>query len=209
MSLRTVNKIPLNPPLKKGERNVPKTGLSARMRDWMKSRAGTKAQRHFTIEQMTVALGIWPGKEHQAVANALTDFVTRGEVESYYLPTRRCAPGIVRSNDSHSLCSDNQRLTKKRNRRQYLYIQDWHKVLKGKVNKKIFKAMYVSQTFAVTDLQRLTGITERNWFDKIIRQLKEDGHITQIQRRLCAHGAGAENVYHITDRDKFNREMMR
>jgi hypothetical protein len=69
--------------------------------------------------------------------------------------------------------------------------------------------MYVSQTIAVTDLQRLTGITERNWFDKIIRQLKENGHITQIQRRRCVHGTGAENVYHIIDRDKFNKEIMR
>ena len=154
------------------------------------SRTGTKAQRRFTIDQICEALAFMTAKQHQAVANALTDFITRGELISYF---------NKRTGGRSPL-----RVT-----RQYIYVFDWHKVLKGKINKKIFKAMYVSQTFAVTDLQRLTGITERNYFDKVIRQLKKDGYITQVQRRLCAHGAGAENVYHITDRDKFNQEMMR
>lgn len=168
--------------------SIPKTGLSAIMRDWMKSRTGTKAQRRFTVQQICHALNITIAKQHQAVANALTDFIKRGEIESCLYKTKR------------------GRLTPIR---QYVYVLDWKKELKGKINKKIFKAMYVSQTFSVTDLQRLTGITERNWFDKLIQRLVKDGHIQQVQRRFCAHGAGAENVYHITDRDKFNKEMMR
>lgn len=162
---------------------IPKTGLADVIREWMKSRTGTKAQRRFTIAQMCTALNISEGKDHQAASCTLTDFIHRGEVESY--------------------------TTAKHNRRQFIHVDDWKKVLKGKINKKVYKAMYVSQTFAVTDLCRLTGIKDRNYFDKVVRQLKRDNYITQVQRRLCSHGAGAENVYHITDRDKFKLELMR
>lgn len=93
--------------------------------------------------------------------------------------------------------------------RQYIYVGDWRKVLKGNLNRKIFKAMYVSGQFAITDLQRLTGLQDRAWLDKITRQLKKDGHIQQINRRRCAHGAGAECIYHIVHRDKFKLEVMR
>jgi hypothetical protein len=153
------------------------------MRAWMSARTGTKAQRRFTIDQMITAMGIWPGKEHQAAANALSDFIRRKEVESYF--------------------------NQKHNRRQFLYVLDWRKELKGKINRKIFKAMYVSQNFSVTDIQRHTGLQDRCWIDKVVRKLKDDGHVQQIQRRLCAHGAGAETVYHITNRDKFKLELMR
>jgi predicted transcriptional regulator len=162
---------------------IPKSGLAAIMRDWMKSRTGTKAQRRFTIDQICAALGITVGNQHQAVANALADFINRREVESY--------------------------ITEKRNRRQYIYVMDWRKELKGKINRKIFKAMYVSQNFSVTDIQRHTGLKERCWIDKICRQLKKDGHIQQVSRRRCAHGAGAETVYNIVNRDKFKLELMK
>lgn len=169
---------------------IPKTGLAAIMRDWMKTRTGTKTQRRFTIQQICEALAVTTAVQHQAIANTLGDFIKRGEVTSYYnRPTGRNG--------------------KKANRRLYLYCQDWQKALKGHLNRKVFKAMYVSQTFTITDLQRLTGIQDRCWFDKIGRQLKKDGHIEQIQRRRCAHGSGAEAVYHIVDRDKFKLEVMR
>lgn len=162
---------------------IPKTGLSAILRDWMKSHTGTKAQRRFTIEKMIVAMGIWPGKQHQAVSNALTDFVKRGEVISRY-------------NTKH-------------NRRQYIYNLDWRKAKKGTQNQKIYKAMYVSQSFAVTDIQRLAGEDDRNWIDKIVCHLKEDGHLQKVGRRLCAHGSGSEAIYHIVNRDKFKLECMK
>lgn len=121
--------------------------------------------------------------QHQKVANALSDFEQRGEVQSY--------------------------LHKKANRRHYLYVQDWRKVLTGNLNRKIYKAMYVSHDFAITDIQRLTGLEDRCWLDKIARQLKKDGYIQPVQRRLCAHGAGAEIVYHVVNRDRFKLEVMR
>jgi hypothetical protein len=162
---------------------IPKTGMSAILRDWMKSRTGTKAQRRFTIRQICDALVVMTGKQHQSVSNALTDFVKRGEVISRY--------------------------NKKHNRRQYIYNSDWRKAKKGTQNQKIFKAMYVSQSFAVTDIQRLAGEEDRNWIDKIVRRLKKDGHLQKIGRRLCAHGAGVEAIYHIVNRDKFKLETMK
>lgn len=160
----------------------PKTGLAATIRDWMKSRTGTKAQRRFTVQQICEALCVMTAGQHQKVANALSDFQDRGEVESFF---------------------------NKRNQRQYLYVQDWEKALRGHLNRKIFKAMYVSQTFAVKDLQRLTGLQDRCWLDKLVRQLKKDGHIQPVQRRLCAHGAGVETVWHVVNRDRFKLEVMR
>lgn len=167
---------------------VPKTGLTATMRDWMKSLTGTKAQRRFTVEQMCDALAVPTGKDHQNVARTMGDFVRRGEVQVLE--------------------------TKKRNRRQlaarqYLYVGDWRKVLRGKLNRKIYKAMYVSEQFAITDLQRLTGLQDRAWLDKITRQLKKDEHIQQTNRRSRANGIGVEAVYRIVSRDKFKLEVMR
>jgi len=165
------------------QNKVPKTGLADRMRAWMKARTGNKTQRRFTIAQMCEALNVEPGEQHATLVNALTDFIRRKEVESY--------------------------TTEKHNRRQYLYVHDWRKELKGKINRKLFKAMYVSQDFTVTDVKRLTGLTDRNWIDKVIRKLKEDKHVQQVFRRRCAHGAGAEAVYHIMNRDKFKLELMK
>jgi hypothetical protein len=169
---------------------IPKTGLSAILRDWMKSRTGTKMQRRFTVAQICEALAVATGAQHQKVRNALGDFEERGEVKSY-LNKRKGGRSPLRVT------------------RQYLYCHDWQAELKGKINRKVFKAMYVSQSFAASDIQRLTGLQDRCWVDKLIRQLKKDGHLQQVSRRPCAHGAGAEAVYHIVNRDKFKLEVMR
>jgi hypothetical protein len=162
---------------------IPKSGLAMRMRDWMKARTGNRCQRRFTIMQLCAELEIQPGKDHQWVRNTLLEFCRRGEVESYFL--------------------------KKCNRRQYIYVYGWTWSKQGKQNQRIFKAMYVSTSFAVTDIQRLSGVKERDWIDRIVRQLKKDGHLQQICRRLCAHGAGAEKIYHIANRDRFKLEVMK
>ena len=161
---------------------IPKSGLSARMREWMKSRTGDRRQCRFTIPQICAELGIQPGKEHQRVCNTLLEFCRRGEVE--------------------------YRLNKKCNRRQYYYNFAWREAKKGKFNQKIYKAMYVSNSFAVTDIQRLAGVKDREWIDKLVKQLKRAGHLQQVGRRLCAHGAGAEKIYRVVNRDIFKLEMM-
>jgi len=164
---------------------IPKTILAKRMRAWMRSRGGTVGDRRFYSRELYVALEIPKGYERQKARNALTDFLLRGEVTF--------------------------RFNRKRKRRHYLYNLTWRRAQKGKINKKIFKAMYVSASFAVTDIVRLVGIKkqkERNWTDKVVRRLVKEGYLQQISRRLCAHGSGAEKVYRVVDRDKFNLELM-
>jgi hypothetical protein len=162
---------------------IPKSGLSACMREWMKARIGKKYERRFTIRQICEGLAIPPGEQHQKVVNILSDFKKRGEVESYF--------------------------SGKRNRRQFVYNRSWRKAKKGTFNQKIYKAMYVSATFAVTDIRRLAGIKDRSWLDKVTRQLRANGHLQQVGRRLCAHGSGAEKIYRVTNRDNFKLELMK
>lgn len=94
----------------------------------------------------------------------------------------------------------------KYNRRQYLYNREWKRKKTGSFNQKIFKAMYVSGSFVAADIQRLAGVPDSGWVHKVLRSLKSAGLVQKIGRRLCAHGAGAEAVWHIQDRDRFKIE---
>lgn len=165
---------------------IRKTMLAQRMRGWMRARGGSVGDRRFYSRELYEAMSLPPGPERQKARNALTDFLLRGEVTF--------------------------RFNRKRKRRHYLYNLTWRRALKGKINRKIFKAMYVSSSFAVTDIVRLVGIKkqkERNWTDKVVRRLIKEGYLQQVSRRLCAHGSGAEKVYRVVDRDKFNLELMK
>jgi hypothetical protein len=162
---------------------IPKSGLARLIRDWMKARTGTIVERRFTTREMIEALGVLTAHVRAKLRDALKDFIARGEVKVL--------------------------IYKKYKRRQNIYIHGWRKDLKGILNKKIFKAMYVSNNFTVTDIQRLTGIKDRHYLDRITRKIKKDGHLQQIARRPCAHGAGTENIYHVTNRDRFKLEIMR
>jgi len=143
-------------------------------------KAGT---RPFTSAQICDALDLH-GKDREQAVKAIRDFLRRGEIEQ--------AP------DKH-------------NRRQnfYRYNHSWKRKIKGNLQGKVYKAMYVSQNFAVTDIQRLAEVPDRNYIDKLMRKLKKAGYIGAIGRRLCAHGAGAEAIYYIKDRTRFRLELMR
>ena len=73
---------------------------------------------------------------------------------------------------------------------------------------KIYKAMYVSNQWAVSDIQRLAAQEDRCYIDRIVRKLKKSGHLQQVGRRPCTHGAGAETIWRIIDRQKFRVEVM-
>jgi predicted DNA-binding protein YlxM (UPF0122 family) len=162
---------------------MPKTGLANNMREWMKARVGTILQRRFTMREMAEALSVSSSDARTKLRDALKDFIARGEVKVL--------------------------IYKKHKRRQNIYIHDWRKDLKGDLNKKIFKAMYISQSFSISDIQRLTGIKDRHYLDRITRKIKQEGHLQQIARRHCIHGAGVEKIYHIMNRDRFNLEIMK
>ena len=159
----------------------PKTGLASRMRAWMKAQS-----RPWTKRDVYLGLGIESPADRSTLRNAVPDFEARGEI-------------ILQPPD-------------KRNRRQninrYRYNPAWQGGKVGSLKPRILKAMYVSGTFAATDIQRLTDL-DRSWIDKTVRHLRRSGHLAIVGRRLCAHGAGAEALYHVTDRDKFRLEVMR
>ncbi len=142
----------------------------------------SKQRRPFTAGMVADALSIPPGAARDRVRNAIPDFIRRAEI-----------------------------FPAKRNRRQvfYAYNPAWHRVHKGTLNKRIYKAMYVSGTFSLSDIQRLAEAPERSWLDKIVRPLRKDGLIKAVGRRACAHGIGAEIIYHIPDRDRFRLEVMK
>lgn len=94
----------------------------------------------------------------------------------------------------------------KYNRRHYLYNSAWKKGIKGSLNKRIYKAMYVSGQFVAADIQRLAGVPDTGWVHKVLRKLKKAGLVQKIGRRVCAHGSGAEAVWHVAERDRFKIE---
>ncbi len=159
---------------------APKTGLASAMRAWMAAQTAP-----FCVAELCDGLGTPSGNSRQIVRNALGDFVDRGEI-------MRC------------------RLDKRIRRQvsKYRYNPEWQRKRKGTLNATILKAMYVTGQFAVTDIQRLTDL-KRDWIDRIVTSLKKAGYIRKVGRRLCAHGAGAENLYHIVNRDRYRLEVMR
>jgi len=160
---------------------VPKTGLADLMRVWMKARI-----RPFTKRDIYIGLGIDDPDLRATLRNAVPDFQRRGEI---------------------ILLPPDKRI-RRQNINRYRYDAAWKGGQKGELRPKIYKAMYVSGTFAVTDIVRLTD-EKRDWIEKVTRRLVSEGHLQKVARRLCAHGAGAETMYHVANRDKFRLEVMR
>lgn len=176
--------------LSKACKKIPKTGVADIMRDWMRARKGTASERQFTTREMGEALGVmlktgdkpklWDARGK--LRDALKDFIRRGEVK------------VI--------------IYQKRKRRHFLYVPDARKELRGIINKKIYKAMYVCATFSVSDIKRLTHIKDRNYLDKVARKLAKGGYLQAVSCRILA-GGGKEKVWHIVNRDKFNLELVR
>jgi len=149
------------------------------MRAWMIAQA-----KPWTVTEMCDALGIPPGKERERMRNGMPEFIARAEVVRVGYAKKQIRRQIV-----------------------YAYNRAYRRIQKGTRNQKIYKAMYVSGTWAVTDIHRLAG-GERSYLDKLLTRLRRDGFVRPVGRRGCAHGAGAETIYHIPDRDRFRREVM-
>lgn len=162
---------------------APKTGLAAAMRAWMKARGDAP----FSKRDVYLGIGITDSAARARCRNAVADFERRGEIVLLPPDRRRADAGRVN---------------------RYRYNASWQAAQKGTLKPRIFKAMYVSGSFAVTDIVRLTNL-KRDWIDRAIKGLVGHGYVTMIGRRLCAHGAGAERVYHIPDRDRFRLEVLR
>ena len=91
---------------------------------------------------------------------------------------------------------------------KYLYNGPHSSGRRSPLAQKIFKAMYVSSRFAVSDIQRLTGQEDRGYIDRIVRKLKKSGRLQQVGRRRCIHGAVAETIWRIKEPQRFRIEVM-
>lgn len=164
---------------------TPKTGLAGRMRAWMREQT-----RPFTVLQICNRLEMLPGKERDKARNAMPDFLKRGEVVVVVDKRIRRQPA-----------------------RRYRYIHAWKRGSKcGDIEGKIYKAMRLvsfEQGFAVSDIQRLTGITERNYIDKLTRKLLKDGHLRREGYRSRTNSYGREAIYRVVNTDRFRLEVMR
>lgn len=158
---------------------TPKTGLAARMREWMAAQPGP-----FTAMQVCEGLGLIPGKERDRLRNAIPDFLLRGEIV------------IARTRERN------------RRQNSYRHNPAWRRAQKGVDKKKILKAAWVSYVeFTVSDLERLSG-AGKSHVDKTVRELRDGGHIRVVGRRACAHGNGVEILYQIVNRDRYRKEVM-
>ena len=104
------------------------------------------------------------------------------------------------------------RVRPRRNQRQtsYRYSHNWKPGSKEAVKKdKIYRAMYVSTTFTVSDIQRLTDAPDRSHLDKTVKRLTDKGFLQVVGFRLCNHSIGKERLYHIVDRMRFKLEVQR
>lgn len=142
----------------------------------------SRRRKPFTLDKLCKALKIVYGPDREKASRALYDFEKRGEIVSN---------------------------STKDNRRQYLYVRNWQRGRKESVLKaKILRAMYVSTTFSLTDIQRLSGAPNRSYLDKITKILEKEGLVETVGRRARLNGYGIENVYHITDSTRFRIEML-
>lgn len=94
-------------------------------------------------------------------------------------------------------------------RGKYVFNRDYRRGT-GLLTMRAFKAIYVSRNeFTSKDVQRLAGISDRGFVNRILRGLLKEGLVTQICKRRCSHGAGAERVYHVVKVGDLRMRMAR
>jgi len=159
---------------------IPKTGMAKKMRMWMST-----SQAPFTVPDVCDGLGV-TGRERTQVRYAMADFIRRGEIRLQTVDHRR----------------------QTESRRRYLYNQDWRREQKGLLKPRVIKAIYVSASaFSSADIQRISGVSDGHYVDRIIRQMKKAGHIQRTGKRHIPY-VGAVQLYNIVNRDKFRIEVM-
>lgn len=135
--------------------------------------------RAFTTRRMCNELGIPRGRERERARNTLCDFQGRGEVE-------RTPTGMFRYNHA------------------------WRRGSTAPLKARILKAMYVSvSAFSLSEIRVRAEAPDRGYVHRIARVLREGEYIVQVGRRTCAHGAGAERIFNIVNRERFRVEVMR
>ena len=160
---------------------TPKTGRAQEMRAWMRRR-----RKPFAPADVSAGLGIPPGPERERVARALRDFLRRGEVAR----VGQAGQGYL-----------------------YLYNKAWRREetdspLKDRIHKAIYLAGS-SGVFSSAEIERLaTDGTSKNFISKTIKALVDGWFLETVGRRKRERAYGLENVYRITDRERFRMEVL-
>jgi len=152
------------------------------MRDWM-----SVQRRAFTSQQVSEALEIVPGKDRERLRNLVTDFVLRGEVVPLP-PDRRCRRAAAR----------------------FFYNPGWHRVNRGLLNRRIYKAMRLlsfHEAFAIADIERHTKAPDRSYLHKVARRLVREKYL-RIEGTRKVH-MGKECLFRVVDPDKFFLDLVK
>ena len=157
--------------------NIPKTGLSAKIRSW----AADQYDIPFRIRTLAAALEIRDADGYDRVRQALRDFKARGEVIEL--------PG---------------------GRYRYAGGRNWRPATRGgEAISRIYRAMFVVYEWSVSDLIRMTDVSDRSYINRLIRRLAERGEVTVARIRSMAPRPGKENIWRVVDRDRFRTEVMK
>lgn len=161
---------------------TPKTGPTERMRAWMVAR-----KRPWTVIEMCDAMDAAGDAQRNRVRRLVLDFIRRLEV----IPL---GPSGTAG---------------KRNRRQnyFTYNRRYRRLQRGVIVKKVWKAMYISTEWTVSDIQRLAGGAP-NYVTAVVNDVRKRGYLGRVGRRVKDDGTGTERVYRLADRDRFRREVM-
>lgn len=131
-------------------------------------------QRDFSPAQVANGLGLPHGKERDSLRNAVSNFFQRGE--------------IIRGKGG-----------------KYKYNHTWRRIDDSPVRDRVLKAAYVyGKPFTASDLQRLAGVPDKNYVQKILRRLAARGEIVRV-----AKDKGNYLIYRIADRERYRREVMK
>lgn len=92
---------------------------------------------------------------------------------------------------------------------RYQYNSEYKAPIKGRKQKKIYKAMYVAGEFTSNDILKYSGTVDASFVMRLIRKLIKSGYVVKIATKKRESGSGLENKYRIIDRENFRKEYLR
>jgi hypothetical protein len=90
---------------------------------------------------------------------------------------------------------------------KYLYAAGYQRGRIHPVRGMLIKAIYVTETFTVHDIARLTSV-DRSYVNRTVLALRKTGHLATVGRRYKPGAHNPAPVYHVVDRDRFRKEVI-
>ncbi|NPU85524.1 MAG: hypothetical protein HPY65_13690 [Syntrophaceae bacterium] len=142
----------------------------------------------FTKKQICDGMDVPRGKDRDQVQKALRDFARRGEIAVVH--------------DKH---------IRRQTATRWRFVAGVRLKAKPGDNKdKILKAMRMisfQESFAVSDIERMTG-AGRSHIDKLVSRLLQEGHLRREGFRARSSSYGREALYRVVDTNRFRLEVM-